>query len=54
MRTTLDERMDAMMAALTGPGGVLALGEAERGGRRYPIIAAAPPALAALFRALLP
>ncbi|WP_294216942.1 class I adenylate-forming enzyme family protein, partial [uncultured Sphingomonas sp.] len=49
MRTTLDERMDATMAALTGPGGMLALGEAERGGRRYPIIAAAPPALPHYF-----
>jgi long-chain acyl-CoA synthetase len=49
MRTTLDERMDATMAALTGPGGMLALGEAERGGRRYPIIAATPPALPHYF-----
>ena len=49
MRTALDERMDATMAALTGPGGPLALGEAERGGRSYPLIAAAPPALPAYF-----
>ena len=49
MRTALDERMDATMAALTGPGGPLALGEAERGGRTYPLIAAAPPALPAYF-----
>ena len=49
MRTTLDERMDATMAVLTGAGGMLALGQAERGGRAYPVIAAAPPALPHYF-----
>ena len=49
MRTTLDERMDAVMAALTGPGGMLALGEAERDGRTYPLIAVAPPTLSHYF-----
>ncbi|MGP7794907.1 class I adenylate-forming enzyme family protein [Sphingomonas sp. CLY1604] len=49
MRTALDERMDATMAALTGPGGPLALGEAERGGRPYPLITTAPPTLPAYF-----
>lgn len=49
MRTALDERMDATMAALTGPGGPLALGEAERDGRSYPLIATAPPTLPAYF-----
>lgn len=49
MRTPLDERMDATMAALTGPGGMLALGTTERDGRSYPIIAAAPPSLPYYF-----
>jgi long-chain acyl-CoA synthetase len=49
MRTQLDEAMDRAMAALTAPGGPAALGEAERGGRAYPIIAAAPPALPQYF-----
>ena len=49
MRTLLDERMDATMAALTGAGGMLALGSVERDGREYPIIAAAPPSLTYYF-----
>ncbi|GAA0657585.1 acyl-CoA synthetase (AMP-forming)/AMP-acid ligase II [Sphingomonas insulae] len=49
MRTPLDERMDATMAALTGAGGMLALGSADRDGHSYPIIAAAPPSLPYYF-----
>ncbi len=49
MRTVLDERMDATVAALTGAGGMLALGNTERDGRSYPIIAAAPPSLPYYF-----
>ncbi|WP_288456901.1 class I adenylate-forming enzyme family protein [uncultured Sphingomonas sp.] len=49
MRTELDQRMDAMMAALTGEGGQLALGQVERFGRTLPYIAAAPPTLTAYF-----
>ncbi|PCG15394.1 MAG: AMP-dependent synthetase [Sphingomonas sp.] len=41
--------MDAMMAALTGEGGQLALGQVERFGRTLPYIAAAPPTLTAYF-----
>jgi acyl-CoA synthetase (AMP-forming)/AMP-acid ligase II len=49
MRTTLDVRMDATMAALTAPGGMLPLGTVQRDGRDYPIIAAAPPSLPHYF-----
>ena len=49
MRTELDRRMDATMAALTGEDGMLALGTAERFGVALPTIAAAPPALPAYF-----
>ena len=49
MRTPLDERMDATMAALTGAGGMLALGSTMRDGRSYPVIAAAPPSLPYYF-----
>jgi long-chain acyl-CoA synthetase len=49
MRTPLDERMDATMAALTGPGGMLALGTTQRDGRDYPVIAVAPPSLPLYF-----
>ena len=49
MRTILDERMDATMAALTGAGGMLALGTTTRDGRSYPVIAAAPPSLPHYF-----
>ncbi|MEE2916688.1 MAG: class I adenylate-forming enzyme family protein [Pseudomonadota bacterium] len=49
MRTELDQRMDAMMAALTGEGGQLALGQVERFGRTLPYIAAAPPTLTGYF-----
>lgn len=50
MRTQLDERMDAGMAALTGAGGPLALGEITLGGIALPIIATVPDALPAYFR----
>ena len=49
MRTELDRRMDATMAALTGDDGMLALGSAERFGVTLPTIAAAPPSLPAYF-----
>ncbi|NYD88338.1 class I adenylate-forming enzyme family protein [Sphingomonas melonis] len=49
MRTTLDVRMDATMAALTAPGGMLPLGTVQRDGRDYPIITAAPPSLPLYF-----
>ena len=49
MRTTLDARMDATMAALTAPGGMLPLGTTQRDGRDYPVIAAAPPSLPYYF-----
>ena len=49
MRTELDERMDRVMAALTGPGGQLALGSVERRGVTMPMIAAAPPTLPMYF-----
>ncbi|MDR6787290.1 acyl-CoA synthetase (AMP-forming)/AMP-acid ligase II [Sphingomonas sp. BE138] len=49
MRTELDARMDATVAALTGEGGPLALGSVTRFGRTLPCIAAAPPTLPAYF-----
>ncbi len=49
MRTELDAAMDATMAALTAPDGMLALGSAERFGVTLPTIAAAPPALSYYF-----
>lgn len=49
MRTELDARMDATMAALTGEGGPLALGSIARFGRTLPCIATAPPTLPAYF-----
>ena len=49
MRTELDQRMDAMMAALTGENGQLALGKTTRRGVEMPMIAAAPPTMAAYF-----
>ncbi|MFT3978629.1 MAG: class I adenylate-forming enzyme family protein [Sphingomonas bacterium] len=47
MKTELDLKMDAVMAAMTAEGGQLALGEVERFGRKLPMIAAAPPTLGA-------
>ncbi|MDF2493898.1 class I adenylate-forming enzyme family protein [Sphingomonas sp.] len=49
MKTELDLKMDATMAALTGEGGPLALGSIERFGQTLPIIAGAPPTLPAYF-----
>jgi acyl-CoA synthetase (AMP-forming)/AMP-acid ligase II len=54
MRTELDRRMDATMAAVTGTngqgdGGMLPLGSIERWGTTLPTIAVAPPSLAAYF-----
>ena len=49
MRTELDERMDRMVAALTGAGGQLQLTTFERRGVLLPMIAAAPPTLPAYF-----
>ncbi len=49
MKTELDLKMDATMAALTGEGGPLALGSIERFGQTLPMIAAAPPTLPAYF-----
>lgn len=49
MRTELDQRMDAVMAAMTGEGGALALGSVERFGQTLPFITAAPPTLNAYF-----
>ena len=49
MKSELDLKMDATMAALTGEGGPLALGSTERFGRTLPMIAGAPPTLPAYF-----
>ena len=49
MRTELDQRMDAIMGAMTGEGGPLALGQCEHHGVAMPMIATAPPTLAAYF-----
>ena len=49
MKTELDLKMDATMAAMTAEGGPLALGSIERFGQQLPIIAGAPPTLTAYF-----
>ena len=49
MRTELDQRMDAVMAAMTGEGGQLPVATMERFGQTLPYIAAAPPTLNAYF-----
>lgn len=49
MPSTLDQRMDAAMAALTGPGGAMPLSMVARGGITYPALAVAPPALSYYF-----
>ena len=49
MASELDRRMDAAIAALTAPGGQLAVTRIEREGRALPVIAAAPPALPHYF-----
>ena len=49
MRTELDARMDATMAAVTGEGGLLPLGTIARWGVDLPVIAVVPPSLPAYF-----
>ncbi|MBX9816200.1 MAG: AMP-dependent synthetase [Proteobacteria bacterium SG_bin5] len=49
MPTVLDQRMDAVFAALTAPGGQMPLTQVMRDGRDYPAIAVAPPALPYYF-----
>ncbi|UVO52300.1 acyl--CoA ligase [Sphingomonas sp. SUN019] len=49
MKTELDLKMDATLAALTAEDGQLALGSVERFGVSLPVIAAAPPTLPAYF-----
>ncbi|RZM08303.1 MAG: AMP-dependent synthetase, partial [Sphingomonas sp.] len=49
MRTELDARMDATMAAVTGEGGMLPLGTIARWGVDLPVIAVVPPSLPAYF-----
>ena len=49
MPSELDLRMDAVMRALTAPGGMLALGSVESRGVSVPMIAAAPTTLAHYF-----
>ena len=47
MPSALDQRMNAVMARLTGPGGPLPVGTApSRWGVDLPVITAAPPSLA--------
>ena len=47
MATELDQRMAATIAAMTGTGGQLTLGSADRFGQSLPTIAVAPPSLPA-------
>ncbi|OQW46513.1 MAG: AMP-dependent synthetase [Proteobacteria bacterium SG_bin6] len=49
MPSVLDQRMDAVLAALTAPGGQMPLTSVTRDGRDYPAIATAPPALSYYF-----
>ena len=49
MQTELDQRMDGVMAAMTGDGGQLAMTTSERFGQSLPMIGAAPPTLGAYF-----
>ena len=49
MRSELDGVMDTVVAGLTGPGGMLSLGQVERDGVTLPVIATAPPTLPAYF-----
>ncbi len=50
MPTELDRMMDAGLAQVTGEGGLAALGTILRDGLALPVIAAAPPTLAAYLR----
>ncbi|NJC33914.1 acyl-CoA synthetase (AMP-forming)/AMP-acid ligase II [Sphingomonas jejuensis] len=45
MPSPLDQKIDAILAALTAPGGQLAAGTVEKNGRSYPVIAVAPATL---------
>ena len=49
MPSVLDQRMEATMAALHGPGGPMPLTRLLRDGLEYPAIAVAPPALSYYF-----
>ncbi|MBX9796475.1 class I adenylate-forming enzyme family protein [Sphingomonas sp.] len=49
MPSLLDQQMDAVLAALTAPGGQMPVVTTTRDGRDYPMIAAAPPALTYYF-----
>jgi len=49
MPSELDQRIDAAMAGLTGPGGPMPLTTVTRDGLDYPAIAVAPPALPYYF-----
>ena len=49
MPSVLDKRMETGIAVLTGAGGPMPLTQADRGGRSYPVIATAPPALSYYF-----
>ncbi|MBX9858387.1 MAG: acyl--CoA ligase, partial [Sphingomonas sp.] len=49
MPSVLDQRIDAAVAGLTGPGGPMPLTAVQRDGMDYPAIAVAPPALTYYF-----
>ncbi len=49
MPSQLDQQMDAVLAALTAPGGQMPVVTTMRDGREYPMIATAPPALSYYF-----
>ena len=49
MPSVLDQRIDAAVAGLTGPGGPMPLTTVQRDGMDYPAIAVAPPALTYYF-----
>ena len=54
MRTELDQRMDAIMGALTAAGGQMALGSVTRRGVEMPVIAGRTADIGHVFRAFLP
>ncbi len=49
MASVLDTRIDQIMAALTGEGGMLPVGRHDKDGLSYPVILSAPPALPHYF-----
>ena len=49
MPSELDRTMEAVIAELTGPAGLLPVGTVEHGGRTLPVIAAAPETLPVYF-----